>query len=124
MCFIDDNIFVMKFSDMFKTNIYSFIGCQNNIKFSWLEISNIYNYKYLDRISSLSSFTAINFNTRQQGIHFLNSLIQFPKVDLGATIMNGPLTFLNSFRKATKAIVYIVFPKPISSANIPFIPSS
>lgn len=75
-------------------------------------------------ISSRSSLTAINFTTLQQGNHFLNSLIQFPNVLLGATTKKGPLIFLYSFRKPINDIVYMVFPNPISSANIPLIPLS
>ena len=62
--------------------------------------------------------------TLHEGNHLLNSLYQFPSVDLGAKIKWGPLMFLYSLINPSIAIVWIVFPNPISSASIPLSPNS
>ena len=50
------------------------------------------------------------------GAHFAHSFTQLERVDKGTTIKNGPRLFLNSMMYASRAIVCIVFPRPISSA--------
>ena len=73
-------------------------------------------------ISSLNSFLGISLITSRIGNHLLNSLFQLLTTELGHTIKYGPLIFLNWTRYANKAIVYIVLPRPISSAKIPLKP--
>ena len=75
-------------------------------------------------ISSLNSFLAIKLHILIYGHHLLNSWIQFPTTDLGMMIRWCPLIFLFSLRKAMREIVWMVLPKPISSARMPFIPVS
>ena len=53
-------------------------------------------------------------------IHFLFKTSQNKTYDRGTIIKNGPLTFLRSIKYVINAIVWIVLPKPISSAKIPF----
>jgi hypothetical protein len=53
--------------------------------------------------------------------YLVNSDCQLARVDTGATIRNGPRLFL-VHKWARKAIVWMVFPKPISSASMPFKP--
>ncbi len=60
----------------------------------------------------------------KDGQNFLNSCCQLNNVLLGATIKNGPHTFLVWETWASNAIAWIVLPKPISSAKIPLIPCS
>jgi len=51
------------------------------------------------------------------GAQYLNSKTQLLNVVNGTTIINGPIFFLNSIKYANKEIVYMVLPKPISSAK-------
>ena len=78
----------------------------------------------LSMISYLSSLVAISLTTLQQGSHFLNSFYQLPSVILGAIMICGPLIFLNYFMKEIIEMVWIVLPRPMSSAKIPLMPLS
>mmetsp|Transcript_5649 Transcript_5649/g.15846 ORF Transcript_5649/g.15846 Transcript_5649/m.15846 type:complete len:213 (-) Transcript_5649:589-1227(-) len=62
-------------------------------------------------------------NAEMPGVHLRNSFIQLGSVASGAAMQIGPLTFF-SRTWATSAITWIVFPRPISSANIPDSPFS
>jgi hypothetical protein len=54
------------------------------------------------------------------GHHFLNSISQLMIIVVGTTIKCGPHTPLSQANEASMDIVYIVLPRPISSARIPF----
>lgn len=54
------------------------------------------------------------------GAHFSNSIYQFVIVLNGTTIKKGPKFCFFSIKYENKEIVYIVLPRPISSAKIPF----
>ena len=57
------------------------------------------------------------------GVNLFISDTQFGTVDKGATTRYGPLTPI-SIRWAIRAMHWMVLPRPISSANIPFTPFS
>jgi len=60
--------------------------------------------------------------TLRAGQNYWSSFYQLWRVVTGTIIRNGPQTSFFSARWASKAMVYIVLPKPISSARIPLIP--
>ena len=57
------------------------------------------------------------------GANLLNSPTQLVMVESGHTIRKGPQTLL-SIIAAINPMHWIVFPSPISSANMPFTPFS
>lgn len=59
-------------------------------------------------------------STFNEGHHLLNSISQFIIIVVGTTIKCGPQIPRSQANEASKDIVYIVLPKPISSAKIPF----
>lgn len=61
--------------------------------------------------------------TLTSGVNFLNSDTQLGRVERGAATRNGPFTCI-SIRWAITPITCRVFPRPISSARIPFTPFS
>ena len=61
------------------------------------------------------SWVPWNLTTRSTGHHFLNSLIQLCRVDLGTMTMWGPEMPLNSCRYPSREIVCRVLPKPCRS---------
>ena len=56
------------------------------------------------------------------GANRLNSLTHEVSTESGATTSDGPLRWHSNLRKPKKEIVWMVFPRPISSARIPLMP--
>ena len=69
---------------------------------------------------SFRSFAVPKYvNSLNAGHHFLNSTSQFNITDVGTTMRCGPhMPWLHA-RYASNEMVWMVFPKPISSARIP-----
>ena len=67
--------------------------------------------------------TGASEKVQTSGVNFLNSETQLGSVERGAATRNGPFTPI-SMRWAITAITCRVFPRPISSARMPFTPFS
>ncbi|KAH3671861.1 hypothetical protein OGAPHI_000047 [Ogataea philodendri] len=60
--------------------------------------------------------------TLNPGANRLNSISQFNITEVGTTIRCGPQMFFSHARYEIREMVWIVFPRPISSARIPLVP--
>ena len=84
---------------------------------TWKEFSLDHPFLFIFLYLGLPKYVII----LKAGHHLLNSISQLMMILVGTITRWGPHTPLERARWARNAMVWIVLPRPISSANIPFI---